>query len=108
MSYGKEGYGVPPSLMDQYRSLAAHSVGGGGGKCATTLIACRLGHYQDPFILAARDQTKMWFYLVDQEQDWGRVSRAWWKCKGRILCEPRPWAKVRGPMGAARLEAARL
>ena len=59
MTYGKEAYGANPALLSQWRSLAAYGVGGGGGKCATTLIACRLGQHMDPYVLALRGQLKM-------------------------------------------------
>ena len=77
ISYGKEGYGIPPSLMTTYRAIASASIGGGSGKCATTMIACRLGPDKDPQLLTIKDQVKMWLYLADQENDLVRLARAW-------------------------------
>ena len=97
-TYGKEGMGVNPSLMAQWRALAARAVGGGGGKCATTLIACRLGPDKDPFVLAARDQVRMWCYLARQHTDELALRRAWSAARRDFHCHG--WRTVKGPIGA--------
>ena len=73
-------------------------LGGGGGKCTTTFIVCRLGAHRDPAVQVFLDQLKMWFFLLEQEHDGVALAKAW--SLARFQFAKSGWASVKGPIGA--------
>ena len=98
-TYGKEGCGVSPSMMQDLRALAAETVSSKvKGQCATTRIHIHLGQANDPSIKSLLDQVNTWLD-IRQVADPIKVTKACWKCKQNFDNATNKWNTITGPMG---------